>query len=349
MKQYDRWFGQRRPLSMGVLCLAILCVVSASAMAGCAHKTTGAPSDIYPYPSPTSYTPPTVVPSPTRVVSPSPVLPTATFTPRLVPSLTPTATTDWRIDMVQNGSFEVETIWDMPKTAYGARYVSGRAIDGEYSARVGIVEPSDNVYSYSSARQWVNVPADSRSATLGFYLYPVSGEEVRLRMPARPLARTIAEADLVSDAQYVLVLNEYGEWIDTLVWELRNDQKWNYYEFDLTHYAGGTIGLHFGVYNDGKGTIAALYVDEVSLKADSPSLRPTFTPTYTPTLTPTPSDTPTPTRTSTATNTPTDTLTPTATRTPTDTLTPTPTHTPTPTSTPTSTHSPTDADLNVYR
>jgi bacillopeptidase F (M6 metalloprotease family) len=44
------------------------------------------------------------------------------------------------------------------------------------------------------------------------------------------------------------------------------------HEFDLTAYAGQTIKLNVGVYNDGQDGITAMYLDDVSLEICCPSL-----------------------------------------------------------------------------
>jgi len=133
--------------------------------------------------------------------------------------------------------------------------------------RVGIVEPADDVYSYSSAQQAVTIPADAISATLCFWLYPMSDESpANPAFPARPLAATLQEAVLSDDAQYVLILDESDQQIGTLIWQRRNDRAWMFHQFDLGHYAGQTIKLQFGVYNDGQDGVTAMYVDDVSLE-----------------------------------------------------------------------------------
>jgi hypothetical protein len=68
------------------------------------------------------------------------------------------------------------------------------------------------------------------------------------------------------DVQYVLILDVYEAWIDTLVWQARDDRAWRDYEIDLSEYRGRTIRLQFGAYNTGYGGVTAMYLDEVSLE-----------------------------------------------------------------------------------
>ena len=171
------------------------------------------------------------------------------------------------VELIANGNFEYDSDWEIPATEYPAAYTTAAAHMGNRSMRVGIVEPAHNRYSYSSARQLVTIPADAASTTLRFWLYPTSGESTaNLIVPTHPLASTITRAALSGDRQYVLVLDEYDQWIDTLVWQRTDDRQWMSYEFDLAGYAGHTIKLQFGAYNDGLSGVTGLYVDDVSLE-----------------------------------------------------------------------------------
>jgi len=179
------------------------------------------------------------------------------------------------VEEIINGSFESDEEWDIPITKYTASYSTAIVHSGNRSMRVGIVEPADNRYSYSSARQWVTIPSDVISATLRFWLYPLSGEPAALEAPTGPLATTVEEAALSGDAQYVLILNEYEQWIDApLLWQRSDDRAWTFHQFDLMAYAGRTIKLHFGVYNDGWGGVTGMYLDDVSLELCSPTVTP---------------------------------------------------------------------------
>ena len=78
--------------------------------------------------------------------------------------------------------------------------------------------------------------------------------------PGRPFSETVLSGDL----QYVLVLDRYQNWIDTLVWQRADEGYWHYFEFDLRPYAGSQIYLQFGTYNDGGYGVTSMYVDDVS-------------------------------------------------------------------------------------
>jgi hypothetical protein len=146
-----------------------------------------------------------------------------------------------------NGGFESgSSSWNTPATAYTARITTEAAYTGSASMRVGITNTSANKYSYSSAMQTISIPSNTK-ATLGAWLYPT------------------ASGNMGNDMQYVLVLDRYGRIVEWLLRMQRNDNRWLYYSFDLSDYAGQTIKILFGVYNDGYGGVTGMYVDDVSL------------------------------------------------------------------------------------
>jgi hypothetical protein len=228
-------------------------------------------------------------------------------------------------NLIGNPSFEYSGVWEIPITEYSANYATAQAHSGSQSMRSGIVNLLDNRYSYSDFRQLVSVPTGLAHVPLTFWLYSLSGEVLagesidRAALPdATPTGRPFTETTLSGDLQYVLILDRYQNWIDTLVWQRSDQGAWEDYPFDLVRYAGQTIYLQFGVYNDGWNGITAMYVDDVSLENCLATPTTAFTPTVTRTATVT------------ATSTPTRTVTPTATITPTRTITLTPTITMTP-------------------
>jgi hypothetical protein len=94
--------------------------------------------------------------------------------------------------------------------------------------------------------------------------------EETLTNPSSPTQPPNA-AMLSDDMQYVLVLDEGNQWIDTLIWQRNDDREWTLQEFDMGGYAGQTIKLQFGAYNDGTDGITAMYVNDVSLRICRPS------------------------------------------------------------------------------
>ncbi len=236
----------------------------------------------------------------------------------------------------EGATAELDTFWQRPATPATAAYSTRYAHTGRQSVRTGI-DGSADVYSYSSANQYVTIPADAASATLDFWWYPISAEgslaaaaagQPDLALLERALAGNLPDEVMAGDRQYVLILNPSGQILKSLLWTRSNARAWQRATFDLTAYRGTTIRLAFGTYNDGDGNRTALYADDASITAcrpapPAPSPTPTATATahppkhtYLPLIlrnyappTPTRTPTPTATRTATATRTPTATST----------------------------------------
>ncbi len=186
-----------------------------------------------------------------------------------------------------NKTFEHRQGWDIPITTWPADYSTAQAHSELQSMRTGIEKSADNRYSYSSARQKVEIPSSSASATLRLWIYPVSTEVVNTAraLPALPTeGKAFGEAALASDVQYVVVLDENFVVVKTLYWNRKDTQAWRLLEFNLNRYIGEKIWIEFGTYNDGFDGVTAMYVDDASLEYCPTSATPTPTPA--PTATP---------------------------------------------------------------
>jgi len=147
-----------------------------------------------------------------------------------------------------NTSFEASNGWYIPITAYSARYTTQRASSGARSMLTGIVNPWHNRYSYSDFGQPVYIPPGVSAAILRFNVFRQSDDWFG------------------SDKQYLLALNHWGYWIDTLMWNSSNNsQTWQTIERDVRYLRGNSIRLHFGTFNNGWNGITAMFVDDVSL------------------------------------------------------------------------------------
>jgi hypothetical protein len=198
-----------------------------------------------------------------------------------------------------NGDFEnsAAIAWERPVTTYRAEYSTEQFHGGAQSVRTGIVKARDNTYSYSSVRRTLNkvveIPDDSASATLRLWVYPVSTEALDTPLPSIPEGPTFGEALLASDVQYVVVLDENNNYLETLFWMRKDTQSWRLLKFELDRYIGETINIEVGTYNDGAGGVTAMYVDDESLEICPPSaVTPTPTPVPGPTATPVPTPLP---------------------------------------------------------
>ncbi len=206
----------------------------------------------------------TPTPLPTFTPTPSP---TRTPTPTPTPTRTPTPGACQ--ELIINNNFELNTGWTILDTAYHAGYSNVKYHSPSRSMRSGIVTAADNVYSYSDFRQVVTIPAGAHHVTLSTWEYFISSGltgESQLEQIA-PTGRPFSETTLTDDVQYLLVLDQNQNWIGTLIWQRSSTQVWTNLQFDLSAYAGKTIILQWGTFNNGTGGITAMYVDDVSLQA----------------------------------------------------------------------------------
>ena len=205
-------------------------------------------------------TPPT--PQPTVTVTPT-GSPTPTSTP--TPSVTPPPTCS---NLIINSGFEDSTGWERPITNYTAVYSTANPRNGLRSMRTGIISPSANIYSYSSARQQVQISSNKASATLSMWIYPSSGEDnLTLAMPELTIGEPFETQVFSGDFQYILILDQYNNLIETLDIGLSNSQTWTHKSFDLSDYIGWyPFKIHFGTYNNGYGGVTSMYVDDVTLQ-----------------------------------------------------------------------------------
>jgi hypothetical protein len=218
------------------------------------------------------------------------------------------------LELLRNGDFESEEGWTLPVTAYRAAYSTDQTHGGARSLRVGIVNPADNIFSYSSAAQTVQIPTGIQTATLSLWLYALSTEgdlpdatSTVDNTVIQPAAEGVAPATpSAGDRQYVLLTDEQNSVLAQLLWTRSDARSWQPLTFDLTAYAGQTVRLLVGAYNDGVGGTTALFVDDASLIScppananylpiitNDPSPTPTVSLTPSPTVSPTPVVTPT--------------------------------------------------------
>jgi photosystem II stability/assembly factor-like uncharacterized protein len=179
-----------------------------------------------------------------------------------------------QFDIMINGGFETEDVWNLPGTSQPAQYGDTIVYDGQQAMQIGSFG-GDNVSAYSSARQNVTIPAGTQTADLTFYTYAVSGDGVIARetavFPQNSIAAITEPAETTDgDSQYALILDPDDDTIlETLFWEQSNSQMWQSRTYDLSAYAGQTIRLHFGTFNDGSGGHTGFIVDNVSLLVDA--------------------------------------------------------------------------------
>ncbi len=196
-----------------------------------------------PQPSPTAT--PTAFPTATPTFGPTPT-PTAGF-----PTPTPTATSTTPptpvpgTNLVQNGGFESSGGWVYSSTYAPARSKT-EAHSGSYSLKVG---NSSGQSGDSTAYQQVSIPSSAHKASLNFYYWPASNDSSTYAWQ---------EADIV---------DSNGNVLQQLFQSTTNDQVWIQMNFDLSAYAGQTIGIQFLDHEEANGGAYAtyMYVDDVAL------------------------------------------------------------------------------------
>ena len=201
-------------------------------------------------------------PTPTPGVSPTPtatppiILPTPPATPPTSASPTPSPPVSGTPtappvggNLIVNPGFEENAAWIFPATPRQGRYTTERAHSGARSALLGVTDPNQDWFSYSSVAQRVFLPADARRITLSAFVYPVSSASG-------------------CDIQLTLALNDNFRVIEQLSNTLSNAQTWQQQNFDLTHLKGRSIYVYFSAVNTFCPGVTALYVDDVSLTVE---------------------------------------------------------------------------------
>jgi hypothetical protein len=197
----------------------------------------------------------------------TPPPPSATPTPGPISTPAPTQVPGTCNERVANNSFEAISDWDIPATRFSAGYSTDQAHTGVQSMRTGIIYDAHNRFSYSDARQFVTIPSNSSTATLSLWVYQLTEETPAVYMPLPTPHGPFSVQSGANDIQYVLVLDQYQNWIGTLLWQRQNTAAWTNYTFDLSNYIGRSIYIQFGTYNDGLDGITSMYMDDVTLQA----------------------------------------------------------------------------------
>ena len=196
-----------------------------------------------PTPSPSSTVIPTATPTSIPTNTPTP---TATATTTSTPTSTPTSapTPTQGNNLIQNGGFESAGGWTY--SGISPRRTQTRAHSGRYSLKLGY---SSGQQGDSIAHQMVTIPSSARNATLSFYYWPASNDSSIYGWQ---------EADLIDSS---------GNVLQQLFVNTTNDQVWIQMTFDLSAYAGQTIGIQFLDHEDSGGGsyYTYMYVDDVSL------------------------------------------------------------------------------------
>lgn len=171
-------------------------------------------------------------------------------------------------NIVTNSKFENTNGWNIRNSQYLARYTTAKAHSKKWSMLTGITSRWDNIYSYSIFTQSIKIPAVATSATLEYWVYRTTTESTNsvplAAMPTGEFDENSLQAILAGDIQYLAIKDASGT-LHYILWSRADDDAWEYMTADLTPYAGQTVELRFGTYNDGNGGVTAMYVDDVTV------------------------------------------------------------------------------------
>ncbi len=154
-------------------------------------------------------------------------------------------------DLIVNGGFETDQAWVFEGDSSMGGYI-GVSRSGQRGVKLGILSYEPHVYGYGLVKQLITIPSGVPTARLSFWYWPL---------------REDGSAPLMNSRQFVKVLDSDGKELETLL-EISEDDYWRYVTFDLSRYAGRSIYLQFGVFNDGnllRSKRTAMYVDDVSI------------------------------------------------------------------------------------
>jgi hypothetical protein len=197
---------------------------------------------------------PSATPTRTRI-------PTNTATPP--PTPIPTIQPGTCLQLIVNGDAEGSTGWLFKTTEFTGGYSSLQSHAGARAIRTGI-ESGIPKYSFSSAEQEVQIPAEATSLTLDFYYY---------------CQATGSSTD--NDMDYLLVIEQDGDryFLRPAIYYPETDRRaWTHAIFNqdspvvggaktLGDFRGARVKVHFETYNNWWGGSAAMYVDDVSFLA----------------------------------------------------------------------------------
>jgi hypothetical protein len=173
--------------------------------------------------------------------TPTPIsTPTPTNVPTPQPTGTPTTT-----NLIQNGGFETSGSWTYSGQSTPVR-TTAKPHSGSYSLKVG---SSSGQQGDAVASQMVTIPSTATSATLSFSYWPTSNDSKSYAWQ---------EADITDSS---------GQVIAQLFQKTSNDRTWISLTFDLSGYAGQTIGIQFLDHENANGSSydTFMYVDDVVL------------------------------------------------------------------------------------
>lgn len=157
-------------------------------------------------------------------------------------------------ELIENGDCEGDEGWFFRATRYTGGYSTVQAHSGTRSLRTGIEEGGAQTYSFSSATQLVDVPADASRMVLSFWTYMES----------------VGDPADTADKHYAIIIDPWTNYHYLFFRKGASEAhqpEWTYYSYDealLDAFKGQQVQLHFETFNDGTRARSAMYVDDVS-------------------------------------------------------------------------------------
>ena len=161
-------------------------------------------------------------------------------------------------DTLANGDFEGVldglsnwTVGESPVPPILSNQPSGGALSLRLGNPPGSV--TQNIQSYSSIRQLIQLPADASNASLSWHHLSRSQEPATL------------SPSVASDRQELILLTSSLA-TETILYRNRAENAaWETMTVDLTPYLDGSYYLYFNVFNDGNGKRTWMFLDDVQL------------------------------------------------------------------------------------
>ncbi|MBN1536664.1 MAG: carboxypeptidase regulatory-like domain-containing protein [Anaerolineales bacterium] len=176
-------------------------------------------------------------------------------------------------NIVTNPKFEKTNGWVIRNSQYIARYTTAKAHSNKWSMLAGITSKWDNTYSFSIFTQSIKIPSVATSALMDYWIYATTTESANAvplaAVPTGEFDENSPQAMMAGDAQYLAIKDAEGT-LHYILWQRADTDAWENLTADLTPYAGQTVELRFGVYNDGDGGVTAMYVDDVYVNTVCP-------------------------------------------------------------------------------
>ena len=174
------------------------------------------------------------------------------------PGATPLPAGCVQSEALSNGDFEGvlngQTNWTVGESPVPP-VLSNQPSGGSWSLRLGNPPGSgtQNILSYSSVRQFIELPSGATSASLRWN---------HLSRSQDPTAPNPAAA---SDRQELILLSSSLTTEGILYRSRAENAAWETVTADLTPYLDGSYYLYFNVYNDGNGRRTWMFLDDVQL------------------------------------------------------------------------------------